>query len=1792
MEGESTSESPDGLGAWHPATRPDSQEVKQPYEGQQSQLTKQPSSLQNESYIPISQPDVPSPLSPPSQTSVFVALDLPPQLKVKQCQSPKRSSEDPGPSCENEKIRDSEDHDRLDGALESLAARDTSWLPVSNSQDQVDDINFPQYSSSDNEKTHQVFPTDILSYGDNEEAGSIWEANKTHTDTSSDAGVNSFPAVPPIHQANALLHHKLSRSQAEAIMEEDQVNREIENNETGSPLPKFDADGAAPHNDRTHDHYEDKNFFSALSAAHKPNILSLDDEEARFEEGLPLMASNHPEHLPAGKEHEAVDKPPKWFGADKDDAFTKDLFSSEDSTFFKPQPLDRKNTAQVLESLQYGPGRNADAELVHNVKQTSHIDLDVGASNVSNSDGISQLPSEQKAQERVLELEPSLPIKDTQEEDLAAMWQAALGDDELLDDNDIPSGPSKFFEDDGEGFLEEMADQSIREGSLQSDLSSNPELAYSAVVAHHGGSSNHNFEGQNITTQRNQSSAYFPYQDATIAPLSAMQPHPSIPNQHTGHGGTQGYSSNAIPARPQIPPSMQSFSDKSKGGYTSPYDLPMDVVRPKKRNYQQQNQPAPVARSLSHPQPPPPPRSSSIYSLDSPSMAEPHPPIPKMLRGATSVPGFDSRTPLANDTDSVLATQRSVGSFFEELPSTKPRPSSRGNPISGPAQQAKIPFQNLPPQKIPISQTSISTPSTYQLLPPERIGLYANVPQQDTLRQIPVTNSRYSPAPVPQHGPPPTQNRYTSSPSGVSRPAPPSQSMSFQPRTSSPLAQNSLSQHYQRNSVGDIPLNLNQQNVQPALTASRKPVNHQDHTNTSSFIDEELNLHPEMGINMSPDPPIFNQHSPSLPEPRHAPNSRLPSKTPYVTQSYRNGHIPQDRVTHGNGFVPHNIQDHMSKSSEATYFKPPQRSQTQSPGAARSINGIPLNAQEPLQRPASVNHQIIPSHIDSPYSVAPRQAGPRSGSNSQRFNYITPTDGRELDPLERWKGCPIIRFGFGGTVVTSFPKQVPRYSTGQSTPMLKCSPGEVKLSIGKVVPLEDNIVTFPGPLKSKTKKKEVLDWLQKRIVQLESSRTYSHLNSPPPNSQKRFEEKIVLWKMLQCIVEYDGSIEGKPLAISAARSLLMPELNSDNTEHVSSHHVDQDLLGISKNSESAKAVEQTKPETLEALRKLLLQGEREKAVWYAVDQRLWDHAILLSSTLEPKLWKQVLQEFVRQEVKTSGRNTESLASLYQIFAGNWEESVDELVPPSARAGLQMVSKISGAGPVKNALDGLERWRETLTLILSNRTQNDGKALITLGRLLSSYGRTEAAHICYIFAKTPGLFGGADDPQAGVALLGADHIQFPFDYNREFDNVLLTEIFDFATTILTSSTIATVSPHLQAYKLYHATLLAENGHRSEAQQYCDAVTAVLKSTTKLSPYYHSLLFGALEDLVERLRQAPKDGSTSWMSKPSMDKVSGSVWAKFNQFIAGDESDNGSTVSGKVHDQDGAGPFARVAGDSPNISRMPSSNELYSKYYAGSESGSTAPTSGVSNSRYGPSGQYAPAGQYTPRSSLEQARSWSSQDPRRQSDGDSLKPVLPQQQYQPRNSSAPEIAQDSPPNSYKLSSQHIAYSPQSQGYLPTPPSQPEYMPVAPVEESSSLYEDSYRPTPPPKDEPLYQPDPPFSKQQPSIGYEPPHPDLNHSSAHDPLNSNYNSEYEPPTYSYEPPSYNPDATDDAESPHQEKPKKKPFMDDDDNDFDAREAAVRKEEKAKRDRDADEAFRKAAEADGMSWLSFNTSD
>ncbi len=784
-------------------------------------------------------------------------------------------------------------------------------------------------------------------------------------------------------------------------------------------------------------------------------------------------------------------------------------------------------------------------------------------------------------------------------------------------------------------------------------------------------------------------------------------------------------------------------------------------------------------------------------------------------------------------------------------------------------------------------------------------------------------------------------------------------------------------------------------------------------------------------------------------------------------------------------------------------------------------------------------------------------------------------------------------------MVTTFPKQIPRYGAGHAGPMIKCSPGEVRLQSAKDFgSLDDKVAKFPGPLKAKGKKKDVITWLKTSIEGMEKDLQSSILHSPmPADALKRYEEKVLLWKVLQLLVEHDGHLEGNDTVQQAVRKVLSPE--SESTEVATdAFATGAQLVGMASTTGPQVQADPVDPRALDELRTYLAKGDRQGAVWHAVDKRLWAHAMLISSTLEKDVWRQIAQEFVRQEVKKLGDNTQPLAALYEIFAGNLEESIDQLVPASARAGFQMVSKAEGVGSAKNALEGLDRWRETLVLVLSNRSDSDITAILALGKLLAGYGRIEAAHICYLFARTTVYLGGADDPQSNLVLLGADHINQPLDFSRNMEAILLTEVFEFA--LFLSSSAAAV-PHLQAYKLHHATILASYGYRNEAQQYCDAIAMAFKSNTRMSPYYHPNLVVALDDLSRRLSQSPQKDGNSWISKPSVTKASGWAVKTFNSFIAGDESDAASTGSGGAAGAE-AGPFAKVAGGTPTISRNTSGTDLYGSYPGGSGMMISPPsTANAASSKYAPG-----SAAYTPRTSLEQPSSTRYAPGGAQSYQPNRPSIDSQRSFDGAQRRGSGLGLTMQRRSESPELQH----PQSSTYVPSPQYSPPRRTLqaqqqggnyssSPRTERSPLraeYGSPYMPTPPAEDIPQpvgAEENVPPGHQQPQSDHAP------FSSSYEPPASSFESStvpfepptssYEPLSSSYEPPSYQPYEPEPPQADEDGSPvqtKKKSFMnDDDDDEIERRAAELKRQQKSQADREADEAFRKAAEADGKSY-------
>ncbi|GKU01979.1 copii coat assembly protein sec-16 [Fusarium langsethiae] len=1581
-----------------------------------------------------------------------------------------------------------------------------------------------------------------ISFGDDDEGE--WTLSRTDTDPfkfmpPSDR-TNSFPSVPPAHSTAEVDEQPLPSNQAMDVLEE--TEREADEEEELYQQEEASQGLDAPR----------RGHSSSISIGGDLKSPEGQHSDERYEEGIPLIpqAAQETNEASDTQENKTTSDPFEEEGDEGSDFFSQVQGSEPESEEQHAPALERKSTMQVLDSMNAGSIPKKSTLEGTPEEDEEEDDSDSDDSEDKGEEEQAAPPAEPTPAESASD---SAPAK---QEDIASKWEQAFADEEddddfLFDDNageEKQVDPAAFFGSDDEGFLEDE------------EPAADPVPAPAPFPTSRQPSGSNPYMPQAPAVHP----APSPYAPVSQVPGVAAPPIPAYNTPAPGltpFGAAPQYGQPA-PPRPEMS-KAQSFADKSKGGYHSPYDLPTDLVsnlvKPRKRaSMQQLSQTEQLHAPVQ-----PPPRSASV------GMPAP----PTKLTPPSSSHGLPAQQ--AGPPKPAAPGAQHKENFFEELPMTsRPRPSSRTSQRAAsparnppPVRASHVPSPlapSLPNQMPPPSVPTMAPPPSEpygepltqapaipgaSLVAPERVSPYAALTTSaNHMPQPPSTSaSRYSPAPGTSHTAPPApvNSRYSPAPPpikthgsyGAVAHSGPGPMLPHQPRTSSPLTHSETAHFEPRLSrVSSLPptREVDEEDDQPTQTRS-------------------------VSAALSP-PPQESRYNPASP--------KLSRQTP--PPSYA-GQLTLSPPKQAGPYAP------VAASTAHPGFVPPPRAQTQSPSASFGHKQA-QGSSDSTRRPSSAHSHSYPSPAGAkpaPSLYAPvaptAPTAPAAGVSTVRtrgqsitMNMIAPTDGRENDELQRWKGVPIISWGVGGTVVTSFPKSVPRYGMGQAVPMIVRTPGEVKVqSVKDLEPLQEHVAKFPGPLRGKSKKKETISWLNAGIELLEKDLPDVSFHSQLSLEAKRAVERLLLWKIMRIFVENDGILEGNPTVDAAVRDVLSPGETApaagDDALYPAASSFAAGIASVT--SMQADGVDMS---TMDQVRHHLLRGDRDKAVWALVDKRLWGHAMLISHTVGGDLYKRVAQEFVRKEVNYPGHANESMAALYKILSGNFEDCVDELVPVHARAGLQLVSTDAGSGPSKDTLDGLDKWRETLSLVLSNRSTDDIQGLNALGNLLSSYGRAEAAHICFIFGRHSSIFGGLDDPNANFVLIGADHRQQSDQFAKETEALQLSEVYEYGLSLAGGALGTAGTPHLAAYKLEHAMTLAEYGHRDKAMQYCDAILTAMSAQTKRSPYHHHVLESAVEDFMSRLKSAPKEESGSWISKPSMNKVSDSMWNRFNKFVAGDDTEDNAGGAGGAGD---AGPFTRPSGEfsrSPSVSNF----DIYGQQ-SPSFGMTPAPTlAGAASSKYAPASMtpaanlnpYSPTSQYTPgRSSMDQTPASYGQSPYKPAypgaasanHGDSYTPSVPQ----------PES------NDTGLGGSGLAPAAQiTQGYSPAghqPYGMPASTPMSGDDKPADSSAQGFQPL--------------------SYGYEPPQMSFNPSEQASEENKNESSSggYEPPSfqpYGYEPPSYEPQSTaEDGGEVHQ--PKKKSIMDDDDDDFPSMKPADKS--KTDKDRENEEMFRKAAEED-----------
>ncbi|KAF3920531.1 hypothetical protein ABW20_dc0109033 [Dactylellina cionopaga] len=1281
--------------------------------------------------------------------------------------------------------------------------------------------------------------------------------------------------------------------------------------------------------------------------------VALEGEDNRFTEGMPLFGDQ---------------------GATEDDFFARSktpIVSSPDddgTTFFdNPAALQRKSTAFV-----------------------------------------SGLPEPTTSTE-----EPSISENKPQE-DVASKWKAALlDDDDLFGDlgeegedtaaPETPATPAWF--DDSEDFL--LGD----DGDNSSAFSAQP----SNVTSH--------------VTSQSATSRYAPSQTPSQQYPTSIGT-PTIPVQAPGLAPASspyavGYAPPyRMPDPPKSePPKPQSFVDKTSG-YASPYDLPEDIVKPiRKKPAPVQQPPAYASNSYYGP-----PSSTSVHSGS--SLFSPGPPgglgSPADIRAGPgytgqpappgALPGRVGMSPTPGALLQKAVKPHASSDFFAELPVTLPKrpPSSTSNryapagrvpggggpmgppPTSAPMSMNRTPSYTGPPSRPTSVEPAYGSPPIGSLGAPQQYGISPALGHSPLAR----TSSPYGASPhgaaTSNYAPKPanTASVYVSPPTNGKGPLLYAQRLNAPP--SAPTQTPGIpgeGRHPPYHGQDAVGLGLSSA---PEGIANGHPVTARPPSRERPGTMDSMKAHALGGVAEEDEegnglvPSAFNKALPLPPtvsSSRYHPTNRQTPPPTGANPALSHLTSPPTRTQSPGRYTPTNYQTHtttssisssvLSPSDAITGFAPPKRSATQSPGFAafRSAN-VGIQRPNSAAAHATSTYSNTYSPIESRRPSFPIQNVYPTAPAPTPQNFMAPPPGSiaASDPLERWKGAPLFCWGFGGSLVTMFPVHTSRWNAETGQQMIKTSLGEVKNRPSKDVLKEDDFFEdlgkFPGPVfggkaGNKGRKKEISTWMETKILKLEGE--YTRYRNP------RSMEKVILWKMVKLCLENDGMLVGKKEVDDAVRQIISPE--SDTLE-----------LPRPKNALQQSTVFDMS--ALEAIRTHLVKGDREAAVWFAIENRQWAHAILISSTTSPELYKRTVQEFVKQEIKhnegAERPGMESLAVLYEVFAGNWEESIDDLVPASTRMGMTMMTTTGGQNG--NGLQGLEKWRETLGLMLSNRSNNDIQAIAKLGSLLESYDRVEAAHICYLFSMPAAVFSGAEESnKTAFALLGANHVNNPFNYGRDLDAIILSEIYEYAISLIPGAPPLTNFPHLLPFKLHHANVLAQYGFTAEATKYINAIPASFKVTNRPQPYLHPLLLSSIDELAKRLSQAPRDsGSGSWISKPNLETISGNLFSKFSDrltdFVIGSAEDGkdgagtGTMNGGLNGSAEGeAGLFAKLA-TTPDMTRVHSGQDLYgigqggyTPYNPAQPPLGTSPM-GMAKQNSSASNRYAPkaggSGTYTP------------------------------------------------------------------------------------------------------------------------------------------------------------------------------------------------------------------------------------
>src|SRR5215216_4282041 len=90
-------------------------------------------------------------------------------------------------------------------------------------------------------------------------------------------------------------------------------------------------------------------------------------------------------------------------------------------------------------------------------------------------------------------------------------------------------------------------------------------------------------------------------------------------------------------------------------------------------------------------------------------------------------------------------------------------------------------------------------------------------------------------------------------------------------------------------------------------------------------------------------------------------------------------------------------------------------------------------------------------------------------------------------------------------------------------------------------------------------------------------------------------------------------------------------------------------VGSNYSNESPISVTTLRPSALNTIEDFLVRGERRQAYHFALDERLWAHAMIIASSIDKDSWKEAVNEFLKTEL---GSNMTTLSPIKNVSGQN------------------------------------------------------------------------------------------------------------------------------------------------------------------------------------------------------------------------------------------------------------------------------------------------------------------------------------------------------------------------------------------------------------------------------------------------------------------------------------------------------------------------------------------------------------